>query len=138
MMRSVTIRLRAAEFSATMTAMREWLDANRYEPTMYKYYRYEHTLLVTVDFAAEMAAEAFATRLTASITHLRNLHRLTACADPPRNRQGPPRPTWSRAPSPLHRCGTEVWRIALRLGGPEAPAKSMLRRCCISAERVGL
>jgi hypothetical protein len=39
MMRSVTIRLRAAEFSATMTAMREWLDANRYEPTMYKYYR---------------------------------------------------------------------------------------------------
>jgi hypothetical protein len=34
MMRSVTVRLRAAEFSATMTAMREWLDANRYEPTM--------------------------------------------------------------------------------------------------------
>ena len=62
MMRSVTVRLRAAEFSATMTAMREWLDANRYEPTMYKYDRNEHTLLVTVDFAVEMATEAFATR----------------------------------------------------------------------------
>jgi hypothetical protein len=62
MMRSVTVRLRAAEFSATMTAMREWLDANRYEPTMYKYAHDEHTVLVTVDFAAEMAAEAFATR----------------------------------------------------------------------------
>jgi hypothetical protein len=45
-----------------MTAMREWLDANRYEPTMYKYDHNEDTVVVTVDFTAEMAAEAFATR----------------------------------------------------------------------------
>jgi hypothetical protein len=29
-MRSVTVRLRADEFSASMTAIGEWLDANRY------------------------------------------------------------------------------------------------------------
>jgi len=62
MMRSVTVRLRVAQFSAMMTAMREWLDANRYEPTMYKYDHHEDTVLVTVDFAAELAGEAFATR----------------------------------------------------------------------------
>jgi hypothetical protein len=62
MMHSVTVRLRVAQFSATMTAMREWLDANRYEPALYKYDQNEHTVLVTVDFAAELAAEAFATR----------------------------------------------------------------------------
>ena len=61
-MRSVTVRLRADEFSATMTAMAEWLDANRYEPARYKYDQHEDTVLVTVDFPAEVAAEAFATR----------------------------------------------------------------------------
>jgi hypothetical protein len=61
-MRSVTVRLCADGFSATMTAIGEWLDANRHEPTRYKYDHYEDTVLVTVDFAAEVAAEAFATR----------------------------------------------------------------------------
>ena len=62
MMRSVTVRLRVAQFSATMAAMREWLDANRYEPAMYKYDQNEDAVLVTVDLAAELAAEAFAAR----------------------------------------------------------------------------
>ena len=62
MMRSVTVRLRAAEFSASMMAIGEWLDANRYEPTRYQYDNNEHAVLVTVDFATELAAEAFATR----------------------------------------------------------------------------
>ena len=61
-MRSVRVRLRAAEFSATMRAIGEWLDANRYLPTRYKYDHNEDAVLVTVDFAAEVAAEAFATR----------------------------------------------------------------------------
>ena len=61
-MRSVTVRIRAAGFSATMTAMREWLDANRYEPTRYKYDHNEDAVLVTVDFPAEVAARAFAMR----------------------------------------------------------------------------
>jgi hypothetical protein len=61
-MRSVRVRLRAAEFSAMMRAIGEWLDANQYLPTRYKYDHNEDTVLVTVDFAAEVAAEAFATR----------------------------------------------------------------------------
>ena len=62
MMRSVTVRLRADEFSASMTAIGEWLDANRCKPTRYKYDHNKHTVLLTVDFAAEPAAEAFAAR----------------------------------------------------------------------------
>ena len=61
-MRSVTIRLNAAEFSAAMTMIREWLDANWYEPTRYKYEHHEDEVIVTVDFRTEMAAEAFAMR----------------------------------------------------------------------------
>ena len=61
-MRSVTVRIRAAEFSATMTAISEWLDANRYKPTRYKYDHDEDAVLVTVDFPEEVAAQAFAMR----------------------------------------------------------------------------
>ena len=45
-----------------MTAIREWLDANRYEPARYKYDHDEDAVLVTVDFPAAVAARAFATR----------------------------------------------------------------------------
>lgn len=61
-MPSVTVRIRAAEFSTTMIVIGEWLDANRYEPTRYKYNHNKNTVLVTVDFAAEVAAQAFAMR----------------------------------------------------------------------------
>jgi hypothetical protein len=59
---SVTVRICAAEFSATMTAIREWLEANRYEPTRYRYDHDEDAVLVTVDFPAGIAATAFAMR----------------------------------------------------------------------------
>jgi hypothetical protein len=61
-MPSVTVRIRAAEFSATIAAISEWLHANQYEPTKYKYEEHEDAVLVTVDFAGEREAEAFATR----------------------------------------------------------------------------
>jgi hypothetical protein len=61
-MRSVTVRVRADEFSASMTAIGDWLGAHRYEPTRYKYDHNKHTVRVTIDFAAEVAAEAFAMR----------------------------------------------------------------------------
>ena len=61
-MRSVTVRILAAEFSATMTAIGEWLDANRYQPTRYKNDHNEDAVIVTVDFPAEVAAQAFAMR----------------------------------------------------------------------------
>jgi len=61
-MRSITVRICAAEFSSTMTAIAEWLDANRYKPTRYKYDHDEDAVLVTVDFPAAVAADAFAMR----------------------------------------------------------------------------
>ena len=61
-MHSVTIRVCAGEFSATMTAIREWFDVNRYQPTRYKYDHDENAVLVTVDFPVVAAAKAFAMR----------------------------------------------------------------------------
>jgi len=61
-MRSVTVRIRAAEFSAAMTAIGEWLNANRYRPTRYKYDHDENAVFVTVDFPADLEASAFAMR----------------------------------------------------------------------------
>ena len=61
-MRSVTVRIRAAEFSATMIVISEWLDANWYKPARYKYDHDEDAVFVTVDFPTEVAAEAFAMR----------------------------------------------------------------------------
>jgi len=61
-MRSITVRIRAAEFSATMIAIAEWLNTNRYRPTRYKYDHDEDAVVVTVDFQAGVAARAFAMR----------------------------------------------------------------------------
>jgi hypothetical protein len=61
-MRNVTVRIPAAEFSATMNAIDEWLYANRWEPTRYTYDHNEDAVLVTIDFAGEVAPEEFAAR----------------------------------------------------------------------------
>jgi hypothetical protein len=61
-MPNITVRVRADEFSATINAMAEWLDVNRYEPTRYKYDHQGDLVVVTVDFPEEVAAEEFATR----------------------------------------------------------------------------
>jgi hypothetical protein len=61
-MRSVTIRLSGSAFSTTMATISEWLDANRCEPTRYKYEDHEDDVLVTVVFPTEAAAQAFAMR----------------------------------------------------------------------------
>ena len=88
MMRSVTIRLRAAEFSASMTAIGRWLEANRHEPIRYKYDHNEHAVLVTVDLWNGIGCRGVCEALLiASMTHLGILYRLTARADLPRNRQ---------------------------------------------------
>jgi hypothetical protein len=79
-MRSVTVQIRAAEFSATMSEIGEWLDANRHKPTRYKYDHTDDAVLVTVDFPAEVAATAFATRFDS--VYYPSLH--PASADPPR------------------------------------------------------
>ena len=61
-MDSVTVRIRDAEFSATMIKISAWLDANQYQPIRYRYDHHEDAVLVTVDFPAKAEAEAFATR----------------------------------------------------------------------------
>jgi len=61
-MRSVRVRICATEFSATMTEIGEWLDANRHKPIRYKYDHTDDAVLVTVDFPAAVAADAFAMR----------------------------------------------------------------------------
>jgi hypothetical protein len=58
-MHSVRVCISAAEFSATMTKIGEWLDANRHKPTRYKYDHTDDAVLVAVDFVAD----AFAMRL---------------------------------------------------------------------------
>ena len=83
MMRSATVRLNAAEFSAAMTTIGEWLDANRYEPTRYKYDHHEDAVVVTINFSTEMAAEAFAARFDGVD------HASTQAASPDSTRQLP-------------------------------------------------
>jgi hypothetical protein len=61
-MLSVTIMIRGAEFAARMVEIGGWLRANRWEPNTYKSHHHEDAVLVILDFPAEMAAEAFATR----------------------------------------------------------------------------
>ena len=77
MMHSVTIRISAAEFCVTMTAIAEWLDVDGYEPTRYKYDHDEDAVLVTIDFLAGVAAKAFATRFDGSIGLLWSPHHQT-------------------------------------------------------------
>jgi hypothetical protein len=87
-MRSVTVRVNAPEFSAAMNTIAEWLEANRYEPTRYKYDHGPDVIHVTVDFSTETAAEAFAVRFD-GVCHLS-----TQPASPDSSRQLPtdPRP----------------------------------------------
>jgi hypothetical protein len=62
LMRTVTVRLPAAGFSAAMAAMREWLDCNGYEPTKFKHNQEHEAVVVSVEFLNDRAGEAFARR----------------------------------------------------------------------------
>jgi hypothetical protein len=61
-MRTVTVRLSAAGFSAALAAMREWLDRNRYEPTKFNYDQDDEAVVLSVEFPNDQEAEAFAGR----------------------------------------------------------------------------
>jgi len=80
-MDSVRVRIRAAEFSAMMNKISEWLDANGYQPIRYRYDHDEDEVFVTVDFPAKSVAQAFATRFD-GVYHLS-------------------RPAWADSPSRL-------------------------------------
>lgn len=52
-MRTVTVRLLAAGFSAAMGDMREWLDCNQCEPTKFRYDQDDEAVVVSVEFASD-------------------------------------------------------------------------------------
>jgi hypothetical protein len=58
-MRTVTIRVRAAEFAERMTAMRIWLDDHRFEPSTFKCSQDGDEVAIEVAFKVAVEAEAF-------------------------------------------------------------------------------
>ena len=68
-MRTITVRLPAAEFSAAMGLMREWLDQNRCEPSKFKYDQEREAVVLSVEFPNDQQAEAFAKRFDDTWRH---------------------------------------------------------------------
>jgi hypothetical protein len=63
-MRTATVRLRVADLSREMAAMREWLDRNRHEPVKFTYDQLRDAVVVSVDFLKAEDAEEFARHFT--------------------------------------------------------------------------
>jgi hypothetical protein len=61
-MRTVTIRLSGEEFSSAIARIRDWLEKHRFEATAYRYDQNEEAVVVSVDFAIDAQARAFAQR----------------------------------------------------------------------------
>jgi len=61
-MRTVIIRLSGEDFATAIVRMRDWLEKNRWEPKSYRYDQSEDTVVVSVDFALDAQAKAFAKR----------------------------------------------------------------------------
>jgi len=58
-MRTVEMRLQPQELSATMAAMRMWLDERRFEPSSFTCHDCGAGVLVRVDFKVTEEADAF-------------------------------------------------------------------------------
>ena len=67
-MRTVIIRLSGEDFSTAIVEMRDWLEKNRCEPTGYRYDQDDDMVVVSVDFAVDARAEAFAKRFGGQIS----------------------------------------------------------------------
>ena len=61
-MRTVVIRLSGEDFAGAIVRIRDWLERNRCEPTGYRYDQNEDAVMVSVDFAVDAQAKAFAQR----------------------------------------------------------------------------
>ena len=59
-MHTTTIRLRVADLSREMAAMREWLDRTRYEPTKFTCDQDGDAVVVSVEFVKAEKAVKFA------------------------------------------------------------------------------
>ena len=60
-MRTVVVRLKDADLSTQMAAMREWLDRHRCEPARFVYDQTGDAFVVSVEFSDPVAGDAFAT-----------------------------------------------------------------------------
>ena len=61
-MRTVKVRLNAADLSDEMIVMRGWLDRNRYETARFDCDQDGDVVVLSVDFTVEATASAFAKR----------------------------------------------------------------------------
>jgi hypothetical protein len=61
-MRSVTVRVLAADLAREMVLMCEWLDLHRCEPTRFDCGKNGAEVVLFVDFSSDIAAEGFAKR----------------------------------------------------------------------------
>ncbi len=61
-MGTVVLRLRRADLSAEMAAMRAWLDENRCQPSRFVCNQYEDTTVLQVEFKQEDEAQSFKAR----------------------------------------------------------------------------
>ena len=59
-MRSVTVRVPAADLAREMVVMREWLDLNKCEPTRFDCGKNGAEVVLFVAFSSGVAAEGFA------------------------------------------------------------------------------
>jgi hypothetical protein len=65
--RTIKVRLCAEDLSREMAAMREWLDYNSYEPRRFNCDKDRDTVVLSVDFMVDAAADAFAVRFDGKI-----------------------------------------------------------------------
>ena len=61
-MRTVTVRMHAADLSSQMATMRDWLDHHRYAPTRFVCDQTDNALVISVEFPDDLEGEAFARR----------------------------------------------------------------------------
>jgi hypothetical protein len=61
-MRTVKVRLHAADISREMAVMRQWLDRNGYEPRKFNWDQDRDTVVLSIEFTVDAAADAFARR----------------------------------------------------------------------------
>ena len=61
-MRTVTVRMHAADLSSQMATMRDWFDHHRYAPTRFVYDQTDNALVISVEFPNDLEGEAFARR----------------------------------------------------------------------------
>jgi hypothetical protein len=61
-MLTITLTVMGEKLSDEMTAMRDWLDRNKHQPTRFDCDRNGEMVIVSVAFLEEKAATAFASR----------------------------------------------------------------------------